>query len=101
MEATLGTIGALFLIGLLCLGLYGCPQYNVYTSRMSGEADLAHATYSKQVAVQTAQAKLDASKLEAQTDAIRAQGVANANKDFSGKPWRPRRLSSMEIYRDA
>lgn len=80
MEATLGTIATLFVIALICLGLYGCPQYNVYYSRMNGEADLAHATYSKQVAVQTSQAKLDASKLEAQTDAIRAQGVANANK---------------------
>ena len=75
-----GTIGVFTVIGVVCLGLYGCPQYNVYSSRMSGEAELAGATYSKQVAVQTAQAKLDAAHLEAQTDVVRADGVAKANK---------------------
>lgn len=75
---TLGTILTLCFIGLICLML--CPQYRVYSSRMDGEAELAQAEYSKRVAVQTAQAKLDASKLDAQTDAVRAQGVANANK---------------------
>lgn len=76
----IGTLVIVVAISVFCLALYGCPQYNVYSSKMSGEAELAQAQYSKQVAVQTAQAKLDASKLEAQTDAIRAQGVANANK---------------------
>lgn len=61
-------------------GMYGCPQYNIYSSRMAGEAELAQAQYSKQVAVQTAQAKKDSAELEAQTDVIRANGVASANK---------------------
>lgn len=64
----------------LSIGLAGCPQYNVYASRLSGEAELAKAEFSKRVAVQTAQAKLDAAKLEAQTDVVRAEGIANANK---------------------
>jgi regulator of protease activity HflC (stomatin/prohibitin superfamily) len=81
MSATSGTIAALlFITCLICLVMYGYPQYNVYVQKMSGEAELAQAEFSKRVAVQTAQAKLDASKLDAQTDAIRAQGVANANK---------------------
>lgn len=61
-------------------GLAFYPQYNIYASRLQGEAELARAEYSKQVAVQTSRAKLDAATLEAQTDVVRAQGVANANK---------------------
>jgi regulator of protease activity HflC (stomatin/prohibitin superfamily) len=70
------------LLALLVLGggCVGYPHYNVYQQRLEGEAELAKAEYSKRVAVQTAQAKLDASKLEAQTDVVRAEGIANANK---------------------
>lgn len=80
MAGLLGTIGTILVVVLLAGGLYGCPQYNVYSSRMAGEAELAQATYSKQVLVQQAQARLDAAKLEQQTDIVRAQGVAQANK---------------------
>lgn len=66
-------------VGVLCGGLYGCPQYNVYSSKMSGEAELAQANYSKQVAVQTSLAKMEAAKYEAQAEIIRAGGVAKAN----------------------
>lgn len=79
IAGVLGTLGVVTVIGLACGGLYGCPQYNIYVQRSSGEAELAGAQYSKQVAVQTAQAKLDAASLEAQTDVVRANGVAKAN----------------------
>lgn len=79
MAGILGTAGSFVVVILICLGLYGCPQYNVYSSRMAGEAELAQSQYSKQVAVQTAQAKLDAASLEAKTDVVRAEGVAKAN----------------------
>jgi hypothetical protein len=68
---------------LLALGLAGCPEYNIYSSRMEGEAELAKATYSKKVAVQTAQAKFDSADLEARTDMRRAEGIASANKTLS------------------
>lgn len=80
MGAVLRTIGSFFVVALLCAGLYGCPQYNVYSSRLEGEAELAKAEYSKRVAVNTAQAKLDAADLEAKTDVTRAEGIAKANK---------------------
>lgn len=80
MDVAIGTVISFLLVFLICGGLYGCPQYNVYSQRMEGEAELAKAEYSKQVAVQTSQAKLDAAKLEAQTDVTRADGVAKANK---------------------
>lgn len=78
-EAAIGTLATILIIGLAGGALYGCPQYNIYYQRSSGEAELAGAQYSKQVAVQTAQAKLDAASLESQTDVVRAQGVAKAN----------------------
>lgn len=61
-------------------GLWGCPQYSVYSQRLAGEAELAQANFSKQVAVQTALAKSEAAKYEAQAEVIRAGGVAKANK---------------------
>ena len=80
MGAFLGTFSSLTVVILLCLGLYGCPQYNVYEQRLGGEAELAHAEFSKRIMVQTAQAKLDAAGLEAQSDVKRAEGIAAANK---------------------
>jgi regulator of protease activity HflC (stomatin/prohibitin superfamily) len=73
-------MAVLLLVGVGAGGLYGCPQYNVYSSRMDGEAELAQANYSKQVAVQTAVAKNEAAKYEAQAEITRAGGVAQANK---------------------
>lgn len=65
---------------VLCGLLYGCPQYNVYSSRLAGEAELAQATFSKQVQVNEAQGRLDAASLLAQVEVERAKGVAQANK---------------------
>lgn len=70
--------GAVFGLGMvvaLCAGagLYGCPQYSVYSAKMSGEAELAQATQNRQVLVQTAQAERDA-------EVLRAEGTAQANK---------------------
>lgn len=68
------------IVAVLCGSLFGCPQYRVYSSRMAGEAELAQANFSKQVAVQTAIAKNDSAKYEAEAEVTRAKGVAQANK---------------------
>lgn len=68
---------------LLFLGtglLAGCPQYNVYSQRLSGEAELERQKYSKQVAVQAALAKKESAQLLADAEIIRSEGVAKANK---------------------
>ena len=75
--ATLGAIVALILVGG---GLYGCPQYQVYQQRLTGEAELARADYNRQVAVREAQAKKDAASLLADAEIARAKGVAQANQ---------------------
>lgn len=80
MPAILSTLGAIFAVLLLCGGLYGCPQYDVYSQRLAGEAELAKADYSRQVAVREAQAKKDSAGLLADAEVARAQGVAKANQ---------------------
>lgn len=68
---------------LSTFALSGCdmyPPYKVYSQRMEGEAELAKATYSKQVLVQEAEAKKSSAQLYADAEVIRARGVAAANK---------------------
>lgn len=65
---------------VILAAMAGGPQYSIYASRASGEAELARANYSKQVAVQEANAKYEASKMLAQAEVERAKGVAQANK---------------------
>lgn len=82
-EKAIFTFGAgivLVLIVIVSLGMYGCPQYNVYQQKMEGEAQLAHAEYSKKVQVQDAIGKLEAAKSLADAEIARARGVAEANK---------------------
>jgi regulator of protease activity HflC (stomatin/prohibitin superfamily) len=69
----------ILVIGATAIGLWGCPSYNVYSAKMAGEAELAQANFSKQVAVQEAKAKLESASLLAQADVERAKGAAQAN----------------------
>ena len=74
-----GIVASVFaFIILACLLMAGCPQYNVYSSRLSGEAALAHAESTKKVLVTQAQAEKDSAQLRA--DAIKI--VGQAAKDF-------------------
>lgn len=76
--------GIVFVVIVCIGGVAGCmrwyPEYQVYQQRMTGEAELAQAEYSKQVQVRDAQGRLDAAKLLAQVEVQRAEGVAQANK---------------------
>ncbi len=82
-EGTALGIGATTIVGLLVgiivLGMWGCPKYNVYSQEMDGKAMLAHAQSSKEVAVAEAKAKMESAALLAQADTIRAHGVARSN----------------------
>ncbi len=77
------SIAALIIIllgGFTVLAMWGCPQYNVYTQRKEGEANLAHAQSSKEVAVAEAKAKMESAAYNAQADTIRAHGIARSNQ---------------------
>lgn len=75
-------VAAVTLLGALTIG--GClavgPQYGVYKQRLAGEAELAQANYSKQVAVQEALATKDSAKYKADAAIIAASGIARANQ---------------------
>lgn len=65
---------------LICAALAGCPSYNVYSSRLSGEAEYARAEQNRRVKTLEAEAKKASAQFEADAEVIRAQGVASANK---------------------
>ena len=69
---------------LMFLGMWGCPHYRVYSAQKDGEAILAHAQSSREVAVAEAKAKMESSALLAQADTIRAHGVARSNQIIGG-----------------
>lgn len=77
--------GIIAVIALLLFGgiggcAYGYPQYRVYSQEMKGQAVLAEAQSSRQVATLEATAAKESSKQLAEAEIIRAQGAATANK---------------------
>lgn len=65
---------------ILSSGCTAWPPYNVWQQKLEGEAELAKANFSKQVAVQEAVAKEEAAAHLANAEVARAEGVAKANK---------------------
>lgn len=74
------TLLVITLLIVVVLFMMGCPSYNVYKQRKEGEAQLAHAQSSKEVAVAEARAKMESATMLAQADTIRARGVAISNQ---------------------
>lgn len=66
-------------IAALLLLLIGWPQYRVYSQRLAGEAALAEAQSSRQVAILEARAKKESAISLAEAEVIRAKGAAEAN----------------------
>lgn len=83
-EIAIGFLITVFVLvvlaGLITFGLWGCPQYSVYSQRLDGQALLAHAQASKEVAVAEARAKKESASLLADAEVARARGVAQANQ---------------------
>jgi len=69
-----------FLIFIIAIAMVGLPPYSVYQQRLAGQAMLAHAQSSKEVAVAEARAKMESASLLADAEIARAKGVAAANK---------------------
>lgn len=64
----------------LLIAMIGYPQYRVYSQRLAGEAALAEAQSSRQVAILEARAKKESAISLAQAEVIRAEGAAKANR---------------------
>lgn len=79
LPIKIGISVLMFIASLVCLGMWGCPRYNVYSSTMAGEAELAQATYNRQVKVREAEATKESAQSLAEAEVIRAGGVAKAN----------------------
>lgn len=80
------------LMGLIVLGMWGCPTYKVWQQTQSGKAELSKAQYSRQIAVAEALAKMEAAKYLATAEVIRARGVDSAVNIIGGA------LNSNESY---
>ena len=61
--------------------LYGCPKYNVYASRLKGEAELAQAQGNRMALVAQASAEDEASIKRADAAGHRVQGWVKAAKE--------------------
>ena len=88
-EELMGTGIGLLVLGfsavvIIILAIWGfvaaSQVYAVWASGKQGEARLAEATYSRQIAVKEADAKAAAAVELAKAEIIRAKGVATANK---------------------
>lgn len=76
----IGSTALIALVGLIVLGMWGCPRYAVYSAQKDGESKLAEAQSSREVAVAEAKAKMEAASMLAQADTIRAHGIAASNQ---------------------
>ncbi len=65
---------------LAALGLWGCPQYNVWEKSLRGRAQLRQAEWNRQIAVCEAEASKDAATRLAAAEIERAKGVSEANR---------------------
>ena len=81
IGGTFVTVFILALIGGIIAGLcIGIPNYNVYKSRLDGEAEFVKAEENRRITIEEAKAKLEAAKFEAGAEVERAKGVAEANR---------------------
>lgn len=79
MKMRWAVFGTLVLFVLIGGGMYGCPQYDVYSKRLAGVAALAESESGRQVLVQTARAERDAATLRGERRIIDARAEAEAN----------------------
>lgn len=79
-SAGCSMIGVALSAAALAAFLFGYPQYRVYSQRLAGEAALAEAQSSRQVAILEARAKKESAISLAEADVIRAEGAAKANR---------------------
>jgi len=65
---------------LIAGGMYGCPQYHVWSQGLVGQAELRRAEQNRQIKIQEATAYEESAKHLARAEVERAKGVAEANK---------------------
>lgn len=77
-EALFWSFISVLIFGFIILGLWGFPRYNVYSSELSGKAEFIKAEQNRQIVIEEAKARLEAEKLNAQSEIERAKGMREA-----------------------
>lgn len=72
------------IIGAITGGLYMYPKYKLYKMEMNGQAELAEAEWTKKIQIEEAKGKLEAAKYDRETELIKANTEAEANKIVAG-----------------
>lgn len=80
----LGTVFVWTIVVVVLGGMWGCPQYNVWQQEMSGKAEFAKAEQNRRIKIEEAKANLEAEKLNAEAEIVRARGAAEAIKIENG-----------------
>ncbi len=87
-EDNFGKIVSIFLlaiiIGSISGGLYMYPKYRLYKMDMSGQAELAKAEWTKKIQIEEAKGQLEAAKYSRETELIKANTEAEANRIVAG-----------------
>ena len=76
MIATFATIA--FIVAFIALLMWGIPRYRVWSEEMAGRAELHRAEYNKRIITVEAEARLEAERLNAEAEVVRAEGAAEA-----------------------
>lgn len=78
-------LGLIVVVGLICIIAFWVvyPLYNVWSQGLAGKAQLREAEWNRQIAIQEAEAELESAALKKESDIIRAEGIAEANKIIS------------------
>lgn len=85
-EITAGiviTVGIIVIIALIVGSFYFLHSLAPWWESVSGEAELARADQNRQIAIKEAEAELESASLKKQTDILRAEGIAEANRIIS------------------
>ncbi|MEE4152994.1 MAG: hypothetical protein V2I27_02430 [Erythrobacter sp.] len=73
-------LAGVLLAALVPLAMWGYRQYRLYSEQLAGEARLAEAQSSRQIAVLEAEARRESALAPAEAKIIRAEGAAKANR---------------------
>ena len=79
-EIKTSIISISIILMIIAFTMWLIPVYNVWQKEKSGQAQLAEAEWSKQIAIREADARLESAKLDAQSEVEKAKGVAKANE---------------------
>ena len=73
-------LGVVIILGLM----FGMPMYKVWQQEMTGKAEFSRAEQNRKIRVEEAKAEKESAVFRAESEIIRAEGVAKANEIIGG-----------------